>query len=137
MSLTREQLAALMRDIDTCLVTTLSADGLQARPMSNNKDVSWDGTSWFFALEDTGLVRQVRADARVLVTCTGAHGVWIAVTGTAEVHEDRELLATHWDPDIERWYADGVDTPGLRLVQVRGEQVRYWTFADGDGVLAL
>lgn len=133
MTLSMADLARRMRDIDTCLLCTTRPDGLDTRPMSNNRDVEWDGTCWFFALESTGAVRQIGADPRVLVTYTGERGTWIAVQGTATLHGDRELMAKHWDPDIERWFEQGVDTPGLRLIEVTTRKIRYWTFEDGDG----
>ena len=137
MTLTQADLAERMRAIDTSLVATTTPKGLETRPMSNNRDVDWDGTSWFFALEETGLVQQATADPHVLVTCTGERGLWIATTGRARVHDDRTLMAEHWDPDIDRWFGQGVDTPGLRLIEVVGEHVRYWTYEDGDGEIDL
>lgn len=137
MSLTLKELAARMRGIDTCLLATTTPDGLDTRPMSNNGDVEFDGTSWFFALESTGLCQQVTADPRVLVTYTGDFGFWVAASGTAVLHDDVAMMREHWDPDIERWFADGIETDGLRLVEVTAQHIRYWTFEDGDGEITL
>lgn len=136
MSLTLNDLATLMKDVDTCILATRGEAGFDARPMSNNRSVEWDGTTWFFALEHTNAVRQIQADATALVSYA-ADTAWVAVSGTATLHTDKALMQEHWDPDIERWFKDGVDTPGLNLIEITPTRIRYWTFEHGDGEIDL
>lgn len=136
MTLGKADLAERMKELDTCLLCTRDGKGLDTRPMSNNQDVAWDGTSWFFTNGGTGVVSQIEADPAVMVTYA-TKGLWVSVTGTAVLHRDKELMAEHWDPDIDRWFREGVDTPGLVLIEVSSEAIRYWSFEDGDGTIEV
>ena len=136
MTMTLKDLAAAMRKIDFTMLTTVAPDGgLAARPMSNNADVDYDGDSYFFALDDTHSVHEIAANPKVGLTLRGNSGLlgkpplFIAVAGQAELIRDKAVFAKHWNPDLERWFEQGVDTPGLVLIKVHADRVHYW---DGE-----
>ncbi len=141
---TLEQLAKAMRAIDFTMLTTHVGDGgLAARPMSNNKDVDYDGDSWFFALEETDTIGQIAANPNVGLTLHGNSGLlgkpplFIAAEGKAALIRDKAAFAAHWNPDLERWFAEGVDTPGLVLIRVCADRLHYWDGEDqGEIVLS-
>ena len=103
--------------------------------MSNNGDVEYDGDSWFFSSEDTRLVSDIQKDAEVTLTLQGDKGmlgkpgIFIAIEGHAELIRDKSQFEAHWTKDLERWYAEGVDTPGLVLIKVHAHRIHYW---DGE-----
>ncbi|GAA1396187.1 pyridoxamine 5'-phosphate oxidase family protein [Luteococcus peritonei] len=132
MTLSLTDLAEGMKDLDTCLLCTRDGEGMDARPMSNNQDVEWDGSSWFFTNGDEAMVEQIRSCPEVMVTYA-SKGLWVAVVGRAELHQDQQAMERHWDPDIDRWFEQGVQTPGLTLIEVQPRRIRYWSFEDGDG----
>ncbi|MEG3176407.1 pyridoxamine 5'-phosphate oxidase family protein [Sphingomonas sp. RB3P16] len=132
-----EDLAAAMRKIDFTMLTTVASDGgLAARPMSNNADVDYDGDSWFFALEDTLTVQEIAANPKVGMTLHGNSSLlgkpplFIAAAGEAELIRDKAVFEAHWNPDLERWFEQGVDTPGLVLIKVHAHRVHYWNGED-------
>lgn len=45
-------------------------------------------------------------------------------------------MAQHWVKDLERWFEQGVDTPGLVLIHVRAIRVHYWDGED-QGEIAV
>lgn len=129
-------LAETMRAIDFTMLSTKTADGgIAARPMSNNRDVDYDGDSWFFALDTTHTVREIQADPNVGLTLHGNTGllgrppVFIAAEGKAEIIRDTAVFETHWVKDLDRWFDQGIDTPGLVLIKVRADRIHYW---DGE-----
>lgn len=129
-------LAEIMRDIDFTMLSTKTQDGgIAARPMSNNRDVAYDGDSWFFTTDDTHTVHEIERDPNVGMTLHGNKGllgkppVFIAAEGKAELIRDKATFEEHWVPDLERWFKDGVDTPGLVLIKVHADRVHYW---DGE-----
>jgi general stress protein 26 len=133
---TLDDVAALMRDIDFAMLSTKTVNGtVAARPMSNNRDVDYDGDSYFFTTDDTGMVDDVEADARVGLTYAGGRGllgktpVFVAVEGDAELIRDKAAFADHWQSGLDRWFAQGVDTPGLVMIKVHARRVAYW---DGE-----
>lgn len=133
---TRETVASVMRDMDICFMVTKDGEGFCSRPMSNNNDVDWDGDNWFFSNGDTRKVAQIEADPKVTLNFSGESD-WVALQGSAKLHrEDRALFEEHWVPDLERWFEQGVDTPGLTLIQVEAEQAELFG-RSGNGIVSL
>jgi len=134
--MTIKDLAKKIADIDFTMLVTKAADGqIAARPMSNNGDVEYDGDSWFFALEDTNAVKEIEADPRVTLTLQGKGGllgkppIFIAVEAKAELIRDKAAFEEHWQSELERWFKQGVDTPGLVLIKAHASRITYW---DGE-----
>lgn len=125
-----------MKAMDICFMVTKDGDGLCSRPMSNNAQVDWDGDNWFFTNGDTRKVGQLEIDPTVMLDFSGERD-WVSLRGTAQLHrDDRELFEEHWSQDIDRWFPEGIDTPGLVLIQVTAEEAELFGAA-GEGVVAL
>jgi len=136
MTKTLADLSEKMRDIDFCMLTTRGANGaIASRPMSNNREVDYDGDSWFFTSEDAHMVGEIERDPNVSLTFQGKSGLFggrpffAAIEGRAELIRDKTQFETHWTSGLDRWFKDGIDTPGLVLIQVRAANVHYW---DGE-----
>ena len=133
---TRDAVIKAMKQMDLCFMVTKDGDGLCSRPMSNNAQVDWDGSNWFFTNGDTRKVKQLEADPTVELTFAGERD-WVALRGTARLHrDDKALFEGHWTKDIDRWFPDGVDTPGLTLIEVSATEAELFG-ASGEGVVAL
>lgn len=140
---TRDDLAEKMRDIDFCMLATPTDGGAIAqRPMSNNREVDFDGDCWFFADSDTRLVADIAADPTVGLSFQGKAGLlgmrplFIAIEGRAELIRDTAQFAAHWSKGLERWWPAGIDTPGLVLIKVAAERAHYWDGEDeGEATL--
>ena len=80
-----------MRDIDFCMLATRAANGgIAARPMSNNREVEYEGTSWFFTCDHHTIVADIEREPAVglsfqgkagLKGLVGAPGMFIHVEG--------------------------------------------------------
>lgn len=124
-------IADKMRTIDICTLTTITENGgLAGRPMSNNGDVAYDGNSWYFTDEHTRIVSDIERNPTVSLAFEGHGGIYLAVSGHAQLVRDKAQFEAHWVPDLEQWFENGVDTPGLVLIQVVAERVKYW---EGEG----
>lgn len=122
--------AKKMKDIDIAMLVTRSSRGrLVARPMSNNRDVAYEGTSFYFTFEKSGKVKDIEKTPQVALTFAGKKGLYISVTGRAKLIRSRKAFAEHWVPDLERWFEKGIDTPGLVLLQVKAKTITVW---DGE-----
>jgi general stress protein 26 len=142
-SKTLTDLAEKMRDIDYAMLVTRTVGGaVAARPMSNNRDVDYNGDSFYFTTEDTQMVADIEADPNVGLTFQARAGIigqrpfFLAVEGTARLIRELNQLEQHWTSDLERWFPDGIDTPGLLLIHVRAARVQYWDGQD-EGVVVL
>jgi general stress protein 26 len=133
-------LSDTMRAIDFGMLTTRTEGGAFAsRPMSNNGEVDYDGNSYFFTFEQARSVTDIGQHAQVGLTFTGSPDergqppLFIAIQGTAELIRDRELFAAHWTADLERWFQQGIDTPGMVMIRVVASRIHYWDGAkQGD-----
>lgn len=132
-----------MRDIDFAVLSTRTADGeIAGRPMSNNRQVDYDGDSFFFTCEDTGTVEDIGHDPNVGLTYQSKSGplhmkpFFITVEGRAELIRDKARFAEHWTKDLDRWFKEGIDTPGLVMVKVHAERLHYWDGFD-EGEISL
>lgn len=134
-----EDLSEKMRKIDFCMLTTLEGhDGMSTRPMSNNGDVEYDGDSWFFSFEDTRKVAAIARDSQVSLSLSappsllGKPGIFVVINGQASVIKDKAAFEAHWVEDLERWFENGVDTPGLVLIKVHAARIEYWDGEDNE-----
>lgn len=123
-------IARAMRDMDIAMFATRVDGALASRPMSNNRDVDFDGTSRFFTRDSSNVAQQVEADPAVVLDYSG-EGQWLSLQGTTTLVRDRERFAEHWVPDLDRWFEQGIDTPDLVMIEVTANRVTAWGRIDG------
>ena len=139
--MTLVDLAKRMKDIDFSMLFTRSDSGsLAGRPMSNNGDVEYTGDSYFFTSEDSQTVHDIGRDSTVALSLAGSKGLlgkpglFIAVQGKAALLRDKASFSEHWTKDLDRWFKDGVDTPGIVLIKVHADRVHYWDGEDSGEI---
>lgn len=140
-AMTMEELSKKLGKIDFCMLNTNGGSGtINSRPMSNNGDVEYDGDSWFFSYEDTKKISEIGRDSGVTITFTappsllGKPGIFIAVTGEARLVRDKTQFEAHWVKDLDRWFPDGVNTPGIVLMKVSAKTIDYWDGEDNGRI---
>ena len=130
-------IAAMMRDIDLCMLTTHAGDALHTRPMSNNGEVEFDGDLWFFSDRDSRKVKEIASDPRVLVSFAEAEeGIWLALEGRASIVTDVAKKKELWLAELERWVEHGPEDDSIVLIKVNAERAEHWG-SKGDGVVDL
>jgi general stress protein 26 len=136
-------IAGKMREIDFAMLSTRTANGaIAGRPMSNNREVDFDGDAWIFTCDETRMVEDIDRDPRVGLAYQGTAGAlgfrpfFVAVEGRAELIRDKAEFRAHWTSGLDRWFEEGVDTPGLVLIKVCAERLHYWDGMD-EGEIAL
>jgi general stress protein 26 len=126
------EIAKEMAGIDIAILSTHTDNGeIANRPMSNNGDVTYDGTSYYFTYEQARAVSDIQRDAKVALGFTSeaglfSKGIYVAVEGAAELIRDRAAFKQHWTSDLDKWFENGVDTPGIVLIKVKARRVTYW-----------
>ena len=139
MTKTLAEISEAMKDIDFCMMVSRAEDGsIGGRPMSNNRKVAYEGTSRFFTFDDTRMARDVARDPSIgltyqgkagLLGVLGKPGLFVHVEGEARLVKDKATFAEHWDDSLDRWFEQGIDTPGLTLIEVAARRIHYW---DGE-----
>ncbi|MEN2565039.1 pyridoxamine 5'-phosphate oxidase family protein, partial [Acinetobacter baumannii] len=56
----------------------------------------------------------------------GMKPFFVAVEGRAEAIKDKARFEDHWHKELDAWFKQGVDTPGLTLIKVHAERLHYW-----------
>src|SRR6185369_510445 len=130
-----EEISKRMAGIDIAILSTHTEGGQIAnRPMSNNGDVEYDGTSYYFTFEQARTVVDIQANPKVALGFTGEGGIfsdaiYVAIEGNAELIRDKTIFKAHWTSDLDRWFDKGVDTPNIVLIKVKANRIAYW---DGE-----
>ena len=135
------EISEKMRDIDFAVLSTRTEGGAVAgRPMSNNRQVEYDGDSYFFTLESTRTVGDIRRDPNVGLTYQAKSGMlgmkpfFITVEGQAELIRDKSEFEEHWTKDLDAWFKQGIDTPGLVLIKAVAQRLHYWDGSDSGEI---
>ncbi|KYG65697.1 pyridoxamine 5'-phosphate oxidase [Bdellovibrio bacteriovorus] len=123
-----------LKDLDFCMLVTESSKSgeLAGRPMSNNRQVDYQGDSYFFSLESTTAVSDIQANPKVGLTFAegksllGKPGAFIHVAGKGEIIKDKSLFKAHWTKDLDYWFEQGVETPGLVMIKVHASRIHLW-----------
>ncbi|KAA0991370.1 pyridoxamine 5'-phosphate oxidase family protein [Dyadobacter aurulentus] len=124
---TLQDVAEIMKDLDICMLTTTTSNGMLAsRPMSNNRQVEYDGNSHFFTWEGSRMVSDIEMDNGVNLSFQGGQDIFISITGRADVTRSREKMEEHWVEELDAWFEEGLDTPGLAMITVAAKQIKYW-----------
>lgn len=139
-SMSLQELAKKVADIDFTMLSTRAADGqIAARPMSNNGDVEYDGDSFFFSYEETHTVEDIKRDPQVGLSLQGKAGflgkppLFISIEAKAELIRDKAAFEQHWQKELDRWFPQGIDTPGIVLIKAHAQRITYWDGEDqGD-----
>jgi general stress protein 26 len=123
-----------MKELDICMLSTTGGRGaVSTRPMSNNRQVKYNGESFFFTDKNTQKVRDVTKNSSVSLSFTGKKGLYIIVKGKARIIKSKELMEEHWVPSLEQWFKDGIDTKGLVMLAVKAQSIHYWVnYKEGE-----
>ncbi len=126
------EIAKEMAGIDIAILSTHTENGeIANRPMSNNGDVTYDGTSYYFSYEQARAVSDIQRDPKVALGFSSeaglfSKGIYVAVEGAAELIRDKATFKQHWTSDLDKWFDNGVDTPGIVLIKVKAKRITYW-----------
>lgn len=118
------KIAELVAGFDTCMMTTMAADGkLISRPMALLQ-FCIDGNFWFFTPESSTKAHQLES---VNLSFTDEYNsVYLSVSGYGDIVTDRRTIDTLWTPSIAPWFPQGKTDPDLALLMVTMEMAEYW-----------
>lgn len=131
-----ERLNGMIDAVEIAMLTSLGEDGsLHSRPMTV-QSVQDDGTVWFFTSAGASATYESEENCRVNVSYVDAkRSIFISISGTASVSDDREKMERLWDPRLSAWFPKGLEDPEMRLLCVAIDRAEYWDVA--QNALAL
>ena len=99
MALKLKELSDIMKHIDITMLTTHSARGtIETRPMSNNRNVDYNGDSYFFTLDKKAVAKEIAKNPSVNLALSGHHSfinrtsVYISIIGKAKLIKDKKIF---------------------------------------------
>jgi general stress protein 26 len=132
-----EKLYALIDEIEIAMMTTRRPDGhLESRAMATQKSAA-GADLWFVASEETGKIRDLRADPHVnLAYYKDRTREWISVSGLATLSDDRAKIRELYASDWKMWFADEGDprhgTPDDPRLVLIGVDIHAAVFLEVD-----
>ncbi|MCR6654453.1 MAG: pyridoxamine 5'-phosphate oxidase family protein [Opitutus sp.] len=122
------RLEQMIGEIRVGMLTTLGEDrDFHSRPMATLDVDAVAGALWFLTADDSLKAREIHDDWRVGLTYSDAgRSVFVALSGTAQLIEDRAKARELWSPMMKAFFPGGVDDPRLVLLRVVPERVEYW-----------
>jgi general stress protein 26 len=129
----------LVEDIDFTMLTTIDAAGrLVSRPMST-RQMDGAGDIWFFTLDESKKIAEAEADPGhdVGLSYLDSRGHrYVSVAGRATVVHDEAKMKELYSPDLDIWFENGLDTPGIALLKVTPIECEFWEPRHGRLVTA-
>ncbi len=120
----RKHLVELMADLPIAMFTTFGPEGPHTVPMAR-QEVEPDAEMWFITARDTAHARALASEPLVSISFS-SRDAWVALTGRAEVVDDREKLDELWNTFAEAWLPGGPDNPQAALIRVDVDRAEYW-----------
>jgi general stress protein 26 len=104
--------------------------------MSNNGEVEYEGDSYFFTWEDSTKVKNIQEHPMASLAFQGNDMLFIHVNGEASLIHQRARMEPYWNKELERWFPEGLDTPGVVMIKVSARHIKYWHKED-EGEITL
>ncbi|MBX3197710.1 MAG: pyridoxamine 5'-phosphate oxidase family protein [Labilithrix sp.] len=129
---TKQHLKELLESFDTAMLITRHGDRDHARPMAVAA-IEGANTLWFATAQAAPKSEEIRRDGRVSATFQSSRR-FVALSGTAELVEDRAKIHELWKPTWRVWFPEGKDDPKLVLIRVTVTDAEFW---DNTGARGL
>lgn len=122
-----DKIRDLTKGIDIAMMTTIDESGeLHSRPMST-QTTDFDGTVWFFVYADAGVVKEIGREPRVnLGYAKPGDQTYLSLAGNAKLSTDRAKMEELYSPVLDAWFPQGLETPGIALIEVEATSAHYW-----------
>jgi general stress protein 26 len=121
----------LMEKIRTCMLVTWDGAAQRARPMSASPRTK-EHAIYFLADARREKIEQIAQFPKVLLTFADTGGQkYVALSGRAEISNDRNKIKDLWSPFAKAWW-DSAEDPSIRVLRVDPIEAELW---DSPGTL--
>ncbi len=129
----RQHLLGLLKKFDTAMLITHASDGgWHGRPMAI-ASIEDSGEMYFSTSLSSPKVKELAADAEVMVTLQSA-GRFATIQGVTEIVRDRAEIDRLWSEAWRVWFPGGKTDPSLCLIRLHPRHAEYWDRAGAKGL---
>jgi len=115
-----------VKDVRIAMLVTHGPAGLQSRPMFT-QEVDFSEGIWFFTDRNSEKVTNIGRNSQVnLAYADPDSSLYVSVSGTARVVDDRARARELWNPANKVFFPDGVDDPDLVLIEIDPQSAEVW-----------
>ena len=120
----------VMRDYPGCVLATVDKAGMPHQRMMQTLKIEDDGKIYFSTARGARKLEHLAGNNSLSLLYTSYKGDLMnwecaALTGTAEITDDKALRERFWVDEFKMYYPGGVDDPSYMLVVFRAKEVRY------------
>jgi len=123
----------LLKDFDTAMLVTQSADGhMHSRPMAV-AEMRPDADAYFVTGIDSPKVAEINANPNVTLTFQSSNQ-FATLSGRAAIVRDQALIDRLYKEDWKIWFPKGKTDPSISMLKFSAQDGEYW---DNSGVQGL
>ncbi len=120
----RKKLAELLGRFDTAVLVSQRNRRFVAKPLAI-ADSNRHGDLWFVTSLASSEVDALRAGSEAAAIMQGDDR-YLAISGTAHVIDDHEMINALWKDEWSRWFDTSADDPFCVLIQFSAVEAEYW-----------
>ncbi len=129
----KQHLYELLKDFDTAMLVTRSADGqMHGRPMAVAQ-LKADADAYFVSGLDTPKVAEIERDPNVTLTFQSARQ-FASVCGRVSIARDQALIDRLWKESWKVWFPRGKTDSSITMLKFDAEHAEYWDNAGAQGL---
>ena len=130
---TQKHLYDLLKDFDTAMLVTRSADGhMHSRPMAI-AELRPDSDAYLVTSIDSPKVAEVQANPGVTLTFQSSNQ-YASLSGEATIVRDRALIDRLYKEAWKIWFPKGKTDPSISLLKFTAQHGEYWDNAGTEGL---
>lgn len=120
-----ERVWDLMEKIGLCMLSSREGEDIRSRPMAAYVDRGAEAV-YFLTDADSHKDEEIAAQPNVNLAFADTDGQnYVAVTGRAEISNDREKIREIWSTPAKAWW-DSPEDPAIRVLKVTPKDAQYW-----------
>lgn len=122
----KQKIWKMIKDIKVGMLVTQDHGTPRARPMHLVQE-AYDGKLWFYTRRSAEKTFEAASDHDVCLSFSDQEeGIYVSLSGKANLIDDRELIEKYWNPFIAAWFPEGKDDPDLALLEINVEMGEHW-----------
>ncbi len=121
---------AMMEEMETCLLVTVTARGPHARPMNAILRPA-ESAIWFLTDAASHKTDELETAPDVCLIFTNGSSRHLVVQGHATLTNDRDAIRSVWTPEAKAFWPNGPDDGSVKAIHVEPVEAEVW---DGDNI---